>query len=113
VGRFFFQSPGGLSKTRESDRVFGNRGIVKKNCLTHPLTPEPFLLEKMIHCEVCKFMHPPVAACQRIGPVVLQALCNHGENLLRILCQVFIRKIHGLLLSTRLEDELLCSCRCT
>jgi hypothetical protein len=30
---------------------------------------------------------------------------------LRILCHVFIRKIYGLLRRTRLEDEVLCSCR--
>ncbi len=27
VGRFFFQSPGGLPKTRVAVRVFGNRGL--------------------------------------------------------------------------------------
>jgi hypothetical protein len=27
------------------------------------------------------FVHPPTAACQRIGPVVLHTLWNHGENL--------------------------------
>jgi len=32
---------------------------------------------------------------------------------LRILCHAFIRQIYGLLLSTRLEDEMLCSCSCT
>jgi hypothetical protein len=49
VGRFFFQSPGGLPRTRTSARVFGNRGLVKKNRPTQPPTPEPFLLEKMLH----------------------------------------------------------------
>jgi hypothetical protein len=32
---------------------------------------------------------------------------------LRIICHAFIRKIYGPLLSTRLEDEVLCSCICT
>jgi len=32
---------------------------------------------------------------------------------LRIFCHDFIRKIYGLFLSTRLEDEVLCSCICT
>jgi hypothetical protein len=49
VGRFFFQSPGGLPKTRASTRVFGSRGLVKKNRPTQPPTPESFLLEKMLH----------------------------------------------------------------
>ena len=31
--------------------------------------------------EVCTFMYPPGTVYQRIGPVVLQALWNHGENL--------------------------------
>jgi hypothetical protein len=31
--------------------------------------------------QVCTFMHPPAAACQRIGPVVLHTLWNHRENL--------------------------------
>jgi hypothetical protein len=31
--------------------------------------------------QVCTFMHPPAASCQRIGPVVLHTLWNHRENL--------------------------------
>ncbi len=31
--------------------------------------------------QVCTFIHPLAVSCQRIGPVVLQTLCNHGENL--------------------------------
>ena len=31
VGRFFFQSPGGLPKTRVAARVFGNRGLPPVN----------------------------------------------------------------------------------
>ena len=32
---------------------------------------------------------------------------------LRILCHTFIRKMYGLVLSTRLEHEVPCSCSCT
>ncbi len=32
---------------------------------------------------------------------------------LRILCHAFIRKMYGLVLSTRLEHEVSCSCSCT
>ncbi len=31
--------------------------------------------------QVCPFIHPPEPVCQRIGPVVLHTLWNHGENL--------------------------------
>ncbi len=102
VGRFFFQSRGGLFKTRESDLVFGNRGIVKKIVSLNRLPPSLFCWKRCsivkirivfsVFCsdghapshvsrQVCKFMRPPAAVCQRIGPVVLQALYNHGENL--------------------------------
>jgi hypothetical protein len=42
VGRFFFQSPGGLPKTRVSDRVFGNRGLEKKIVPRSHLPPSLF-----------------------------------------------------------------------
>ncbi len=48
-------------------------------------------------------IYAPAFTCQRIGPVVLESLWNH----------VFIRKMYWLILSTRLEDDMFWSWRCT
>jgi hypothetical protein len=62
--------------------------------------------------EVCTFIHPPGTVYQRIGSVVLHTVKPWWKPL-RILCHVFLRKIYGLILSTRLEDEVIWRWICT
>jgi hypothetical protein len=67
----------------------GRKGPDKPGCIVFLVCCSAAHAPSHVSPEVCTFMHPPAAACQRIGPVVLQALCNHDENLL----ESFVRSL--------------------
>ena len=57
------------------------KGPDKPGCIVFLVRCSTVYTPSHVLPEVCTFSHPPAASCQRIGPVVLQALWNHGENL--------------------------------
>ncbi len=59
-----------------------------------------------LHASTCNFMSKDRSGC---SPRTVKP----SRKSLRILCRAFISKIYGPLLSTGLEDEVLCSCSCT
>ena len=66
----------------EASKSPGKRGsLVFSSCCFAAHTPSH------VSSEVCTFTYPLAAACQRCGPLVLHALCNHGENLSDLDCE--------------------------
>jgi hypothetical protein len=59
----------------------GRKGPVQPGCLVPLVRCSVAHSHSHVSTQVCTFIHPPAASCQRIGPVVLQTLCNHDENL--------------------------------
>ena len=59
----------------------GRKGPGKAGCFVFLVRCSAAHAPSHVWSQVCTFMHPPAAACQRISPVLLHALWNHGENL--------------------------------
>ncbi len=107
------------------------KNLIKKNCDRSRITPSPpdtpgqsrllCVFGAMFRCArtlprmtACLHLHPSTCSCMskdRSG--CSPRTVKPSRKSLRILCHVFIRKIYGLILSTCLEDEVLCNCSCT
>jgi hypothetical protein len=57
-----------------------SKSPVKLGCLAFSLCCFPVHTPSHVSSEVCTFSHPLTVACQSCRPLVLHALCNHGEN---------------------------------